>query len=113
MVSIHILFEMQSSFWKVSGTLLPQDCLLLSAAAPFQILSFSLVLFLASAMSVARYLQGDNVMGGPCLQPPGKAASLERWSKEALVPLLDIAVAVPGSTMAKGMVFLLAHLCVA
>lgn len=79
MVSVHILFEMQSSSWKVSDTLLPQDCLLLSAAAPFQMLSFSLVLFLASAMSVVRHLQGDDIMGGPCLQPPGMAW-LPAWS---------------------------------
>lgn len=86
---------------------------MLSAAAPFQMLSFSLVLFLASAMSVVRHLQGDDITGGPCLQPPGMDASMERWSKDALAPLLDIAVAVPGTTMAKGMVFLLAHLCAA
>ena len=84
---------------------------MLSAAAPLQMLSFSPVLFLASAVSVARHLQGDDTASGPCLQPPGMAASMGRWSKETPAPLLGIAVAVPGTTMAKGVVSLVAHLC--
>lgn len=114
MVSIHVLFVMQSSSWQeISATLVLPDCLFLSAAAPLQMHSFSLVSFLASAMSMARHLQGDDIAGGPCLQPPGTAASMGRWSKEAPVPLLGITLAVPGTTMAKGMVSLVARLCVA
>lgn len=86
---------------------------MLSAAAPLHMPSLSPVPFLASAISVVRHLQGDDIVGGPWLQTPGTAASMGWWSKEAPAPLLGIALAVPGTTMAKGMVCMVAYLCAA
>jgi len=74
-------------------------------------LSFHLVLFLCSALSVARHLQGDDTTGGPCLQSPGTDASTRRWSKDFPASLMDVAVVVPGTTMAEDMVSLVAHFC--
>lgn len=108
MVNIHVLFEMQLSFpQEVSVTPVPCDCLLLSAAASLQMLSFSTVPFLASALSVA-----ISHHGLPCLQSPGTAASMRQSSKEAPRSLLCIPAASAWTAMAESMVCLVAHLCV-